>query len=140
MFKLAGKLSQQIWLALIWTVTTQVLLSLPGSIFPSRGLFSIPHLDKVVHIGLFGGLVFFWSLYIYFRKKPLVVSAATLWSIVLVMIAYGILMEFIQKNFIPNRSFDRGDIVADVAGSLIGYILTHWFLKWQERDHLYKIN
>ena len=35
-------------------------------------------------------------------------------------LGYGIVMEFVQKYFIPNRSFDVGDIIADAAGSAIG--------------------
>jgi len=140
MFKLARKLSKNIGLALIWSLITQVLLSLPGSVFPSKGVFSIPHLDKIAHIGLFGGLVFFWSLFFYFRKHVPAIKPATIWIIISMTIAYGIIMEFVQKNFIPNRSFDLGDIIADVAGSVIGYILTQGFLKWQEREQHYKIN
>jgi len=41
-------------------------------------------------------------------------------------ITYGIVMEFIQKYFIPNRSFDIGDIIADAAGSLLGLIYSAW--------------
>jgi VanZ family protein len=40
-------------------------------------------------------------------------------------------MEFVQENFIPNRSFDVGDIIADLAGSLIGYLITHWYIRLQ---------
>jgi len=33
---------------------------------------------------------------------------------------YGIVMELIQRYFIPNRSFDNGDIIADGVGSAAG--------------------
>ena len=40
---------------------------------------------------------------------------------------YGIIMEFVQRYFIPNRSFDSGDIIADALGCFVGW----WFaLKW----------
>lgn len=140
MFKLAGKLSQHIWLAVTWSVITQILLSLPGTLFSGGGLFSIPFLDKIAHLGLFGGLVFCWCLYFYFRKRPPAISSFTIWSIVLLVFAYGILLEFFQKNFIPNRSFDLGDIVADLAGSVIGYLVTQWFIAWSKRYKIYKKN
>jgi VanZ family protein len=41
----------------------------------------------------------------------------------LVWLSYGIIMEFVQQRFIPNRSFDVGDIAADAIGCLLGY----WF-------------
>jgi len=35
---------------------------------------------------------------------------------------YGILMELVQKYFIPFRSFDLGDILADGIGCFAGYL------------------
>jgi VanZ family protein len=131
MLKFLGRWSQHIWLALAWSLTTQVLLSLPGSVLPSHGIFSLPHIDKIAHLGLFGGLVFFWSLYHYFHRKPHIISQRLMWTIVFLCFLYGVMMEFVQKYFIPNRSFDVGDIVADLVGSLIGYLATQWYLKHQ---------
>jgi hypothetical protein len=37
-------------------------------------------------------------------------------------------MEFVQKWFIENRSFDVGDIGADAAGALLGFIVAKKFL------------
>ena len=136
MFKLAEKWSQHIWLALTWSIVTQTLLSLPGSLFPSRGLFNIPFLDKIAHLFLFGGLVFCWSVYHYFRKRPPAITAKRMWLIVILTFVYGILLEFFQKNFIPNRSFDEGDILADLVGGLIGYLVTQWFISWNNRRKL----
>lgn len=38
----------------------------------------------------------------------------------LICIAYGIGMEYVQKYYVPNRSFDLGDIFADAAGAIAG--------------------
>jgi|SRR6185436_1910782 hypothetical protein len=140
MFRLVRNWSQRIWLALIWSISTQILLSLPGAVFPSGGLFNIPNLDKIVHLGLFGGLVFVWCLYVYYRADPPTISTKTIWTLVLAAFVYGVIMEFVQKNFIPNRSFDGGDIIADLAGSLIGYFVTQWFFAWTGRRKVYKKN
>ena len=140
MFKLFGRWSQHIWFAVIWTISTQVLLSLPGSIFPGHGLFSIPFLDKIAHLGLFGGLVFSWCLYLYFRKRPPGISYSAAVVVISLAFVYGIAVEFFQKNFIPNRSFDIGDIIADLVGSLIGYLVTQWFIHWHNKRESYKIN
>jgi VanZ family protein len=140
MFNLLQKWSSSIWLALVWSIATQVLLSLPGSVFPGGGLFSIPHLDKVVHIFLFAGLVFCWTLFSYFKKTPPSMSLTVSWTIVLMVFMYGVVMEFIEKDFIPKRSFDGGDILADLAGGLFGYILTQWYFRWHNRKQVYKKN
>jgi len=42
---------------------------------------------------------------------------------------YGIIIEFIQRYFIPNRSFDGGDIIADAIGCFAGWLVA---VKWQK--------
>jgi VanZ family protein len=42
---------------------------------------------------------------------------------------YGIAMELIQKYFIPNRSFDLKDILADGLGCGIGLFISGWYIK-----------
>jgi VanZ family protein len=42
----------------------------------------------------------------------------------LIGIAYGIGIEFVQKYFIPNRSFELGDIAADTTGCVLGVIFS----------------
>lgn len=41
--------------------------------------------------------------------------------IALAGIGYGIIMEFVQKYWVANRSFEIWDIVADSTGCIIGY-------------------
>ncbi len=42
-----------------------------------------------------------------------------LWMAILWLL-YGIGIEFVQEYFIPNRSFDAGDIAADAGGCVLG--------------------
>jgi VanZ family protein len=42
-------------------------------------------------------------------------------SVYLVAVINGIAIEYIQLNFIPNRAFDQGDIIADIISAGIGY-------------------
>jgi len=37
-------------------------------------------------------------------------------------IVYGTIMEFVQKYWIPNRSFEILDIAADSVGCLLAYL------------------
>lgn len=39
-------------------------------------------------------------------------------------LCYGITMEYVQDNFIPNRSFDVGDIIADGVGAAVGLYIS----------------
>ncbi len=106
---------------LTWTIIIQVLLCLPGSAFPTGDLFDIPHLDKVVHVFLFGGFVGFWCFYL--SKKNISPNGLKTWFFIvfLVAMANGIILEFIQRDYIPNRSFDDGDIIADIISAGIAY-------------------
>ena len=45
-------------------------------------------------------------------------------QIALYFFLYGIVMEFVQRYFIPNRSFDLGDVIADGVGSVAGLFLS----------------
>lgn len=110
--------TRKLYVPLAWSVITQILLSLPGSIFSGPGLFSIPHLDKIAHLVLFGGLSATWILYYQYKKYP--AHRSLPWIVLLFVSAYGVAVEFFQLYFIPNRSFDVGDIVADVCGALLG--------------------
>jgi len=49
-------------------------------------------------------------------------------TIVLIMALYGIIIEFIQVNFIIGRSFELLDILADLAGCLI-FLGFRFFIK-----------
>ena len=90
----------------------------PGNI-PSQGLFGITHLDKLVHMFLFGGFVWLWYFYLKNNLKgpP---SPNILKSIFLISAFYGISMEFVQY-FFTARSFDIWDIVADIIGAGIAW-------------------
>ncbi|HEY0679964.1 MAG TPA: VanZ family protein [Chitinophagaceae bacterium] len=134
MFSRLALISQKLYVPLGWTLLTQLLLSIPGSLFRGPGFFRIPHLDKIAHLILFGGLTFFWILFYYYRHGTEKKSLA--WMIILLVSLYGIAIEFFQFNFIPNRSFDIWDIVADICGAICGYLATIWILKRSTRTPL----
>jgi VanZ family protein len=99
-----------------WTLLTIFLLCLPGSSIPSEGMFD--GIDKVAHVILFGGIVFFWAFHLYFRRLSALKWRKTIVLLTCFSIALGIVLEFLQLYCIPNRSFDRMDIIADSAGAL----------------------
>jgi len=112
---------------LVWVifefVLIFILLSMPGSDIQSTDWISIilhlPFADKVIHMGLFGSLAlsifFHFEQYsnIYFRSTR--IKALSLIACIL----YGIGMEFYQKYFVPSRSLDVIDMLADAMGALI---------------------
>lgn len=107
----------------IWFIVSTFLLIIPGTAFPKENWLDKIWFDKWVHIGMFGILVVLWCWAM--QKKYAAVSMVRNLFIIIAFIclAYGIAMEFVQKYFIINRSFDGGDIIADAAGCLLGV----WF-------------
>ena len=94
-------------------------------------------LDKWVHVFLLAILTIAWC-WAYIgtnkRKNNLANKKAFL-VITLVVILYGVTMEFVQKNWVPFRSFDGGDIIADAIGAQIGYLIAvRLFIKNKTRS------
>ena len=95
--------------SIIWFIITAVLLSIK---IDDDGESFIPHIDKIVHLGLFGGqtLTLFWA-----RKKLSVYT-------VLALILWAGTTELIQHFFIPHRSGETADFITDVLGIALGYV------------------
>jgi VanZ family protein len=89
---------------------------------PNENHFSLPQLDKLIHIILFGSFVFLWSFY-YSTKENHSNFNRTCLRITIIACLYGYAMELVQKYFIPNRDYDIKDIAADIIGAVIGLIV-----------------
>jgi VanZ family protein len=110
--------------AIAWFLLATFLFTLPGSAFPKENwLDKIWMFDKWVHIGLFGGLAFLWSGALARIKKISTPMQQLFVWIALGSSVYGVIIEYVQKYFIPNRSFDIGDILADTIGSIAGLVV-----------------
>jgi VanZ family protein len=110
-----------LFIPLAWTTFIQVLLCLPGNSFPSEGLFGIPQLDKIVHVVFFGAFVGLWCYYFRVKISDNNKLKRVFFIIFLIAATNGIIIEYIQFYFIPFRSFDQGDIIADILSSGIAY-------------------
>jgi VanZ family protein len=120
--KISLKRSSSIFIAIAWLLLVTFLLCLPGSEFPTITWLNKIWFDKWVHIGLFLVLVAVWCR-LYVNKK-------TFLQIGLIALLYGVVMELVQHYFIPFRSLDVGDIVADGIGCVAGYyVAVKYFLK-----------
>ncbi len=108
--------------AIAWFIISLILLCLPGSAIPKYSWLALIHADKWIHIALFGILCILFSFP--FRKSSL--SNQSIGRIFLLITALGILygtaMEFVQEKWIPNRSFEVLDIVADSTGCILAVL------------------
>jgi VanZ family protein len=110
--------------AIAWLIICTVLLTLPGNDLPKEDWLDKIWFDKWVHIGLFAILTWLWCLAFRIQRKEIsyIIGAACL--------CYGIIMEFVQRYYIPNRSFDTGDIAADAIGCVAG--LLFWYYRFKK--------
>ena len=99
--------------ALLYFIFISVMFFLPGSLLPHENWLSKIYFDKWVHIGFFVVLLLLWLWALMPFKN------AVLWFFIAAS-AYGISVEFIQDRFVPNRSFDIGDWIADMTGAVLG--------------------
>jgi hypothetical protein len=110
------------WPGVIAFTIATVLFCLPGDKFPEDELFNIFQVDKIIHIGLFAAMVVLWSLPFISRIENSDRLNNVLIGVALAFILYGILIEFIQGNFIRNRAMGIDDMIADALGCGVGFI------------------
>lgn len=110
------------WPAILGLMVATMLFCLPGEEFPEAGWLEDIQLDKIVHVGLFSTLVVLWCLPSGIRTNQQRINRVYLY-ITLAFFAYGIAIEFIQRDFVPHRSFDFFDIVADTIGCVAGFVV-----------------
>jgi len=115
-------------ITLLWLLVCTVLLLLPGSQFPSPKWWMFSGLDKVIHVLIFFGFTLSFSVcsLIYWKKKA---SIRLFYWIAFWFFLYGVAIEFLQKWFIPFRSFSLWDIAADGLGCLLALVIMKFLSK-----------
>ncbi len=111
-------------------IVATLLFCLPGDRLSEAGWLEELELDKVVHVGLFAGLVFLWCLPLQSLIEKPERRKVIYGLIAIAFMAYGVAIEFIQRDLIPYRSFDVYDIVADTIGCAIGWITIRKWPQW----------
>ncbi len=118
--------------ALLWAILIYILLTLPERDFEGSGLSRIPHFDKVVHMGLFGAQVFWLALPL--AKRPQPHTVILVWMAIAATL-FGILMEYVQKYFTTDRSFDWTDMVADGVGAFLSCLCMRYLFRQYQKKH-----
>lgn len=120
---------QRLAVSLTGMAVFTILFCLPGSDLPEESFFSkIPFFDKWVHMGIFCTIIILWSW------SMQLIGYKQLSILLLLAITYGFLIEVVQYQFIPGRSFDMFDVLADSIGSLAGLLIWRSIYKnWIKR-------
>lgn len=120
---LKWKLFRSRLLAVSFLIIITILFCLPGSAFPKENWLSRIAFDKIVHVCLFAALLFLWRIAFDQVHRNITVF------LLFMALVYGLLIEIIQSQWVPFRSFDSYDVVADAGGSLAGIIVWWWVYK-----------
>lgn len=100
---------------------------------PGRSLPKLPEFsfgDKFGHFFLFGLLSFLWLRLGTVNKKGEINTRILITNLLVFSFFFPILAEYMQL-FVPNRTFDYLDIVANLLGGTFGFVI--YFI-------LYKVN
>jgi len=121
-----------------WFLLVLVLICIPGEDIPKIEELDFLNFDKLVHAGLFGGIVFFFAMA--YNKAALTQKEKLLvfLKITLATVIWGITTEFIQKIFIPGRQFDLLDWLADSLGAIAAFFVSRLFFARKKSDLLTK--
>jgi VanZ family protein len=82
----------------------------------------VPHFDKLVHFLMFTFLTYLMVIGFSKQDRYSKLRFKAPMFTILVVTAYAIIVESIQL-FIPIRTFDSLDLVADLVGNISGYYL-----------------
>ncbi|HEY4108334.1 VanZ family protein [Puia sp.] len=134
MFNFIKKYLSAVYVPVIWTLLIAIAMCIPGSLIPNENKFAIPGFDKLVHLGLFGGFVFLWCLYLTTRRVSFGKLLLGFFCFYMLSNGFGIAMEYVQKYWIPGRDYDLGDIIADMFGAGLGYGLSNLLLLPGRKD------
>lgn len=116
------------WPAIGMFVLATILFCLPGKELPDEDWLGDIGADKIVHVVLFALLAVLWGLPFIDRTtadRNAGQLKRTLTYVILLAVAYGIAIEFIQGAYIPGRSFSLADMVADTVGSILGGVIVN---------------
>jgi VanZ family protein len=128
MLRFIRKYLSALYVPIAWTLLIIIAMCLPGNYIPNEQGFKLPNFDKLVHMGMFGGFVFLWSLYLTKSRSRAGRLLLGFFCFYLLANGFGVAMEYVQKYWIPGRDYDLADIIADMFGAGIGYGLSNLLL------------
>ena len=81
---------------------------------PSIDLINLNQVDKLAHVLMFF-LTMMWFMYVTAKPHQLLVGVS--------LIVFGLVLEYIQMNFVPDRTFEWFDWIADGIGVVLCFFI-----------------
>ena len=107
----------------LWLSVIAILSLLPGDKIPQIQ-FELFSIDTAVHVIMYAVLAAL--MIIGFEKKMNPRQFRLYITLILLCSVFGLLIEFVQGNFIYRRFFSWGDALANTIGAIIGAIGYYW--------------
>ena len=115
--------------ALVWWFVVLILMCTPGKDLPELGSWTeLISLDKLIHIGVFGLLAYLFMRPVAIRDISVSIKKQTFLKIAIAGSIWGLTLEFVQHFWIPGRSMDLMDFVADAIGCMLAYLYSKKYL------------
>lgn len=114
---------------IIWAAVIFILCALPSEDIPNPHL-QIPHLDKVVHFGMFFIMAILLCNELEYQTRFTLRKIYI--TTVCIAFIYGGVIELLQHYFF-NRSGDMLDLLADVLGAVIGCLVYPVLKRWKNK-------
>ncbi len=114
---------------ILWTLLIFILTGIPGDMFPVfPDFWDLFKPDKIIHLALFGGFVFLFFKGITRQYNYTVLrSYGTILVVIVSSVMISGLTEYLQWKVFVNRSGNYYDFIANVVGSLLGW-LVFWLI------------
>ena len=106
-------------LFLLWTGLILFATLTPGDRVPDSFFPNIPYFDKIVHIGLFSVQSFLMIKSFPEPRKHSLLKIKKMVFALLICLSIAVFVEFMQK-FVPGRSYELADLIANILGILLG--------------------
>lgn len=114
--------------AVLWLMAILVATLTPGEQLPKTP--DVIGFDKLVHLTLFLILTFLWNRVGRAGTNQKLNTKKIITNYLVFGIGFAILVEYLQR-FIPGRSFDLWDMLANIAGGAIGTVCFYIFYRKQ---------
>lgn len=107
------------WKTILWATIVFIISSFPGNKVDRVPFLDIPHIDKVIHAGMYFILSF--SFLFEINKNSFYQSLKLRLSVIVIILAvsYGIILEILQSFLFVNRSGDFYDFLANSIGCIM---------------------
>ena len=116
-------------LALSWTILVAFLCLVSFSKLPS---FGISGTDKYVHVTFHFVFTLLWGYYSWLNQNKIELKKIV--TIVFISLCFGILIEFLQEEFTITRHADVFDVLSNLLGAIIAFLVFVFIKKNKSRN------